>query len=105
MILWKKYVRIATDGSENLDSPEYSYGSDNLDTPGAKENSFKHTLFHRIVAYNQKKKENFCVMKPAKNSRGVKVAGQLFVNKKDVKNTDKSCINKDSDVKWDDAWR
>ncbi len=34
-----------TERSENLNSSEYSYDADDLDTPGAEDKSSKHTSF------------------------------------------------------------
>ena len=40
-----------TGDSKDLDSSEYSYDSNDLNTPGVEENVFPTNLFHRIAAY------------------------------------------------------
>ena len=75
-----------TESSEDLDSSEHSYDSDDLDTPEAEKNSFNHTSFTESLITPKKKRKTTRVMelKPVMNSRGVILAKELFVNKKDL---------------------
>ena len=87
---------VIRESSEDLDSPEYSYDSNDLRTPGAEENSSKHISFTELLLTPEKTTlvmEPTLVMKPAVNSCSVILAKELFVNKKDLKNTDNTCIS------------
>ena len=71
-----------TKSSEDLDSPGYSYDSDDLDTPKAEENSSKMNSFTELLLTPKKKRKTTLIMKPATNNRSVILAKKLFVDKK-----------------------
>ncbi len=78
-----------TESSEDLDSSEYFYDADDLDTSGTEDKSSKHTYFTELLLTPKKRRKTTRVMKPAMSSRGVILVKELFVDKKDLKNTDK----------------
>ena len=86
-----------TESSECLYSPEYYYNSNDLDIPESEQNFSKHISFTELLLILKKKRKTTRVMKPAMNSRDVILAKELFVDKKDLKNTDNICINKNRD--------
>ena len=63
-----------TETAEGLDSSEYSYDSNDLDTEGTEEISFKHTFFTELLLTRKIKRKTTRVMKSAMNSRGVILA-------------------------------
>ncbi len=53
------------ESSEDLNSSEYSYDADVLDTPGAEDKSSKHTSFTELMLTPKEKRKTTRVMKPA----------------------------------------
>ena len=84
-----------TETTEDLDSDEYSYDSNELDASGSEENSSKHISFTELPL-TPKRKRNYSHYETYEESQCD--AGQkLFVDKEDLKNLDNTRMNKNCD--------